>query len=155
MRFTSRGPWIQLCPQLQEDVQTFSPSELSSGRHCFCCLSHIIDNVFGNVLLGVLHLPVIVLFHIYCFIVWGISTQKGGWWANTQFTPNWTWHGQMVVVIYRTWGGMDNQFESLLRPLWYYQAGVLFLCQLLLQKQWKESGDENTRHFLGGFWPHL
>ena len=33
-----------------------------------CCLLHIIDNVFGNVLLGVVHLPVIVLFHIYCFI---------------------------------------------------------------------------------------
>ena len=33
-----------------------------------CCLLNIIDNVFGNVLLGVVHLPVIVLFHTYCFI---------------------------------------------------------------------------------------
>ena len=39
-----------------------------------CCFLHIIDNVLGNVLLGVLHLLVIVLFHIYCFIEqWGVG----------------------------------------------------------------------------------
>ena len=76
-----------------------------------CCLLHIIDNVFGNVLLGVVHLAVIVLFHIYWFIEQqhpGISSHTERrlvvWWANTLFNPNWTWHGQMVVVIYLTRG---------------------------------------------------